>query len=61
MRQETGNRQVSAMILYEKHGFTRIPSFGEYVAGGVSVCFEKAVRQAEADTVRAGVDNIEWE
>ena len=49
MRLETGKRQLSAMILYEKHGFTRIPPFGEYVADRVSVCFEKTVGPEAAD------------
>jgi GNAT superfamily N-acetyltransferase len=43
MRLETGNRQLAAIALYEKHGFIRIPPFGEYVGDPVSVCFEKRV------------------
>jgi len=41
LRLETGNRQQSAMALYERHGFRRIPPYGEYVGDPVSVCFEK--------------------
>ncbi len=43
MRLETGKRQLSAMALYERQGFKRIPPFGEYVGDPVSVCFEKRV------------------
>ncbi len=48
MRLETGNRQSSAMALYEKLGFKRIPAFGEYVGDPVSVCFEKTVASPQA-------------
>jgi putative acetyltransferase len=48
MRLETGNRQVSAMALYEHLGFRRIPPFGEYVGDPVSVCFEKPVPNTAA-------------
>jgi len=41
MRLETGKRQASAMALYEKLGFRRIPTFGVYANDPVSVCFEK--------------------
>ena len=43
MRLETGNRQLSAMALYESLGFRRIEPFGEYVNDALSVCFEKMV------------------
>ena len=49
MRLETGNRQLSAIALYEKLGFKRIPSFGQYANDPVSVCFEKMIRPAMAD------------
>jgi len=49
MRLETGNRQQSAMALYERQGFRRIPAFGEYVGSPVSVCFEKPVETALAE------------
>jgi len=44
MRLETGNRQLSAMALYETLGFSRIEAFGGYVNDPLSVCFEKMVR-----------------
>jgi len=43
LRLETGNRQASAMALYAKQGFKRIPPFGEYIGDPVSVCFEKSL------------------
>lgn len=49
MRLETGNRQLSAMALYEQQGFRRIPPFGEYVGDPVSVCFEKRVESMVAE------------
>lgn len=42
MRLETGNRQLSAMALYETLGFWRIARFGEYANDPLSVCFEKS-------------------
>ena len=44
MRLETGNRQLSAMALYETLGFKRIPPFGAYVNDPLSICFEKIIR-----------------
>jgi putative acetyltransferase len=38
---ETGERQVSAMALYQRAGFIRIPAFGEYVDSPLSVCLAK--------------------
>ena len=43
IRLETGNRQLSAMALYETLGFRRIAAFGEYANDRLSVCFEKTV------------------
>jgi ribosomal protein S18 acetylase RimI-like enzyme len=43
MRLETGNRQQSAMALYESYGFIRIAPFGEYCNDPTSVCYEKNV------------------
>lgn len=43
IRLETGFRQASAMALYEKQGFKRIPPFDEYANDPVSVCYEKQV------------------
>jgi len=45
MRLETGNRQLSAMALYEVLGFKRIAPFGAYVDDPLSICFEKTVQQ----------------
>ncbi len=41
LRLETGTRQPEAIALYERHGYQRIPPFGEYVNDPFSVCFEK--------------------
>ena len=43
LRLETGNRQHSAIALYESYGFQRIAPFGEYANDPTSVCFEKKV------------------
>ena len=40
---ETGVRQARALSLYERHGFTRIAPFGEYVGSPLSVCMAKDV------------------
>ena len=40
---ETGKRQVEAIRLYEKRGYTRIANYGQYVGMDNSVCFEKEV------------------
>jgi len=41
LRIETGNRQLSAMALYESSGFRRIAPFGEHANDPTSVCYEK--------------------
>jgi putative acetyltransferase len=46
MRLETGNRQQSAMALYESYGFVRIAPFGEYATDPTSICYEKNVANA---------------
>jgi GNAT superfamily N-acetyltransferase len=38
---ETGVRQVAALALYERAGFSRIAPFGEYVGSPLSVCMAK--------------------
>jgi putative acetyltransferase len=38
---ETGQRQTEAIALYERAGFSRIPTFGEYVGSPTSVCMAK--------------------
>ena len=39
---ETGPLSYAAIALYEKHGYVRIPNFGQYVDDPTSVCMEKA-------------------
>jgi len=41
LRIETGDRQSSAMALYESFGFRRIAPFGEHADDPTSVCYEK--------------------
>jgi putative acetyltransferase len=38
---ETGELQASAVRLYERAGFARIPCFGEYAAAPLSLCMGK--------------------
>jgi putative acetyltransferase len=38
---ETGVRQLAALALYEKAGFSRIEPFGEYIGSPLSVCMAK--------------------
>lgn len=38
---ETGVRQIEAIALYERAGFSRIAPFGEYVGSPLSVCMAK--------------------
>jgi GNAT superfamily N-acetyltransferase len=40
---ETGVRQVEAIALYTRAGFSPIPAFGEYVSSALSVCMGKKV------------------
>lgn len=40
---ETGPLSVAAIALYEKHGYTRIPNFGQYVGDPHSYCMEKVL------------------
>ena len=40
---ETGDRQIEAVALYERAGFTRIPLFGEYLNSPLSVCMAKDI------------------
>jgi putative acetyltransferase len=40
---ETGPLQPEAIALYEKHGYRRIPAFGQYVGDDFSVCLEKTL------------------
>ena len=45
LRLETGNRQVAAMALYERCGYTQIAPFGIYADDPTSVCYEKSLGQ----------------
>jgi len=38
---ETGRRQIEAVALYERAGFSQIPAFGEYVNSPLSLCMAK--------------------
>jgi len=38
---ETGARQLAALALYERAGFSRIAPFGEYIGSPLSVCMAK--------------------
>jgi putative acetyltransferase len=38
---ETGERQVEAVHLYQRAGFTRVPCFGEYADAPLSLCMGK--------------------
>lgn len=41
---ETGTRQVEAMALYRRHGYTEIPCWGEYLrSADTSTCLGKAL------------------
>ena len=42
-RLETGPKSVAAIALYEKHGYRRIPNFGQYEGDPHSYCMEKAL------------------
>jgi putative acetyltransferase len=48
LRLETGNRQLSAMALYERSGYRRILAFGKYIGDPTSVCYEKEIVAAES-------------
>jgi ribosomal protein S18 acetylase RimI-like enzyme len=41
VRLETGTEQPEAVALYESLGYSRIPTFGEYVSDPYSICYEK--------------------
>lgn len=41
---ETGTRQQSAIRLYEKSGYQRIPNYGQYAQASNSYCFEKMLK-----------------
>lgn len=43
---ETGIMLPEAIQLYQKHGYQRIPNFGQYKGVDESVCFEKSLNMA---------------
>jgi putative acetyltransferase len=47
LRLETGVRQPSAMRLYERAGYRRVPNFPPYEADPESVCYEKVLGPPE--------------
>lgn len=40
---ETGYKQPEAIAMYTKHGYKRIPNYGQYIGVENSVCFEKTL------------------
>ena len=46
LRLETGVHQPEAVRLYERAGFARCATFGEYTEDGVSLCYEKRLAPA---------------
>jgi GNAT superfamily N-acetyltransferase len=38
---ETGIRQLQAIALYQRYGFSRIEPFGEYTTSPLSICYAK--------------------
>jgi len=40
---ETGIKQLAAIKLYQKNGYTIIPNYGQYANIKNSVCFEKLI------------------
>ena len=43
LRLETGHEQHEAIGLYERAGYERIPCFGAYADGPVSICYERTL------------------
>lgn len=41
---ETGKRQVEAVELYKKKGYSLIPNYGQYIGIENSVCFQKDLK-----------------
>jgi putative acetyltransferase len=40
---ETGPQSFAALALYDRHGYRRIPNFGQYAGDQFSVCMEKTL------------------
>ena len=38
---ETGKRQIDAVGLYKKNGYSPVPNYGQYEGVENSICFEK--------------------
>ncbi|MFN0014679.1 MAG: GNAT family N-acetyltransferase [Saprospiraceae bacterium] len=47
---ETGVNQPEAITLYNKCGYRQIPNYGQYSGVGNSLCFEKEITPALADS-----------
>lgn len=45
---ETGDRQLEAMALYEKAGYTRCDCWGKYISSTWSLCYRKALPVIES-------------
>ena len=43
LRLETGHAQHEAVGLYERAGYRRIPCWGAYAEGDVSICYEREI------------------
>ena len=46
---ETGDKNISAIFLYEKTGYERIPPFGPYVDIPESICFGKKLKTLDGE------------
>lgn len=46
---ETGVKQLEAIRLYQKNGYSIIPNYGQYQDVSNSVCFEKTICQLVSD------------
>jgi GNAT superfamily N-acetyltransferase len=44
---ETGKRQVEAISLYKKCGYSIIPNYGQYIGMDNSLCFEKKLEKTD--------------
>lgn len=41
---ETGTKQNAAIGMYNKHGYRKIPNYGQYIGAPSSVCFLKTLK-----------------
>lgn len=58
VRLETGDRQTSAISLYETSGYRRCAPFGKYVESTQSICFEKSLECHPFTIVPMTVDHV---